>query len=163
NTGSSFGPMQTWIAGYGYDQGWGSNTVHPRTFVDVNGDGLPDVVAVGGAGIYVSLNTGTSFGPMQTWIAGYGYDQGWGDQDTHPRLLADVNGDGLPDVFAFVGEGTLFRLNTGTSFGPMQTWIAGYGYDQGWGYNHIHPRLPVDVNGDGLADIVAFGGGGVYV
>ncbi|MBH5403168.1 hypothetical protein HZZ13_36045 [Bradyrhizobium sp. CNPSo 4010] len=163
STATTFGPMQTWIAGYGHDQGWGDNNTHPRTPVDVNGDGLPDVVAFGGAGTYVSLNTGTSFGPMQTWIAGYGYDQGWGDNNTHPRMLVDVNGDGLPDVVAFGGGGTYVSLNTGTSFGPMQQWIAQYGYDLGWGDNNTHPRMLVDVNGDGLPDVVAFGGGGTYV
>jgi len=46
---------------------------------------------------------------------------------------------------------------------PMQ-WIAGFGYNAGgWTSQDKYPRMLADVTGDGKADVVGFGNGGVYV
>ena len=73
--------------------------------VDVNGDGLPDVVAFASNGVVVSLNTGTNFGGPQLWTGTYGTEAGFTDNNVDPRTLADVNGDGLPGVVAFAPAG----------------------------------------------------------
>jgi hypothetical protein len=167
NTGTSFAAAQVWI--YNFSTGVGGyidNNIHPRHLADVNGDGLPDVVGFGPTGVQVSLNTGTSFAAPQLWASSYGTNTGWATKLLYPRMMADVNGDGLPDVVGFGPNGVEVSLNTGTSFGASQLWIAAYGASASagsWSDNNIYPRMMVDVNGDGLPDIVGFGSNGVQV
>jgi len=163
NTGTSFAAPVLWIATYGKTNGWSDNNVYPRMLADVNGDGLPDIVGFGDAGAYVSLNTGTSFAPGTLWVASYGKSVGWNDSNIYPRMLADVNGDGLPDIVGFASDGVYVSLNTGTSFAAPVLWIATYGKTNGWSDSNAYPRMLADVNGDGLPDIVGFGDAGVYV
>jgi hypothetical protein len=163
NNGTSFMPLQLWVAGYGIDGGWIDNNTYPRFLVDVNGDGLPDVVGFASWGVVVSPNTGTSFAPMQNWNTSYGTNGGWIDNNTYPRFLVDVNGDGLPDVVGFASWGVVVSPNTGTSFAPMQNWNTNYGTNSGWSDNNTYPRYLVDVNGDGLPDVVGFSCCGVVV
>jgi RHS repeat-associated protein len=96
--------------------------------VDVNGDGLPDLVQPTGSGLTVRLNLGYRFGQPETWNAsgpvrneqtaafgfnaGAGVSQGFTDgvygfgggiASTHNMTgtdfdIIDVNGDGLPDL-----------------------------------------------------------------
>ena len=182
NTGAGFATDQPWSAEYGTNSGWTSSTVYPRRLVDVNGDGLPDVVGFGAGGIRVSLNTGTSFAASQPWGgSSFGTNAGWTDDSTYPRMLIDVNGDGLPDVVGFANAGVRVALNTGTSFAADQPWNEAYGAAAGWsgkawngnpvletrvqsasGSNAL-PRAVVDVNGDGLPDVVGFASDGVRV
>jgi hypothetical protein len=163
NTGTSFGAALPWLSGYGINAGWIDNNTTPRMLIDVNGDGLPDIVGFGGAGAYVSLNTGTSFAAPQLWTSVFGVAGGWSDNNTYPRMLVDVNGDGLPDVVGFGASDVYVALNTGTSFGAALPWLSGYGISTGWSDNATYPRILADVNGDGLADLVAFGPSDVYV
>ncbi|WP_205525403.1 FG-GAP-like repeat-containing protein [Pyxidicoccus trucidator] len=94
-------------------------------------------------------------------IREYGYNQGW-RVETHPRIAADVNGDGRADIVGFANGGVYVALSTGTGFTAGQIWFPEYGYNQGWRVDQ-HPRTAADVNGDGRADIVGFANGGVYV
>jgi hypothetical protein len=159
-----FSNSAPWIAAYGLTTGWSDSNKYPRQLVDVNGDGLPDVVGFGSEGVYVSINTGTSFNPQVRWIALYGTASGgWSDSNTYPRHLVDVNGDGLPDVVGFSSVGVYVSINTGASFNPQVLWIAAYGTVSGWSDSNKYPRQLVDVNGDGLPDVVGFGADGVYV
>jgi hypothetical protein len=48
------------------------------------------------------------------------------------------------------------------TFGPVRFVLPDFGVDQGWRIDR-HPRLLVDLTGDGRADIVGFGDAGVYV
>jgi hypothetical protein len=48
------------------------------------------------------------------------------------------------------------------TFKPPRFVLADFGFDQGWRVDR-HPRLLVDLTGDGRADIVGFGDAGVYV
>ena len=167
NTGTGSGPVQTWMAGpiFTVAGGWSDMNTFPRMLVDVNGDGLPDVVGFSGNNINVALNTGSSFGPAQTWLAGpiFTVAGGWSDMNTFPRMLVDVNGDGLPDVVGFSGNNVNVALNTGSSFGPVQTWSPYYGAANGWGNNSVVPRMLIDVNGIAAPGIVGFGGSDVVV
>jgi hypothetical protein len=53
---------------------------------------------------------------------------------------------------------------TAPSFGPPTRWIANYGtVVGGWTSQDKYPRAVADVDADGRADIVGFGGAGVYV
>src|SRR5262249_45340650 len=105
---------------------------------DVNGDGKPDLVVPNGGnydpktrkllneGVKVFLGKGDgSFGPPQTFVAG---------SFSEMVAVADVNGDGKPDIvdlfgnsekFPGGGVGVLLGKGDGT-FGPPQTFVAGF-------------------------------------
>ena len=95
------------------------------------------------------------------WIAAYGYDQTW-RVDRNPRVLADVNGDGRDDVVAFGTYAVEVSLSTGTGFTAPRVWAKEFVYNTGWRVG-VHPRYVFDVNKDGKADLVGFGGKGVDV
>jgi lysophospholipase L1-like esterase/uncharacterized protein YigE (DUF2233 family) len=127
----------------------------------VNGDGLEDIVGFADEGTYVSLSTGAGFGSPRKFIDGFGYNAGW-RVESHPRFLADVDGDGRKDVVGFANEGAYVSLSTGDAFTPPARWVAEFGLNQGWRVD-MHPRFLVDVNGDRRADIVGLASDGTYV
>jgi FG-GAP-like repeat len=83
--------------------GWSSNDAYPRVLADVNGDGKADIVGFGYNGVYVSLATGGgNFAPPALVLSAFGVGAGgWTSNDTYPRVLADVNGDGKADIVGF--------------------------------------------------------------
>jgi hypothetical protein len=151
--------------------GWASNNVFPRELADVNGDGRADIIGFGNAGVTVALAMGGGdFGPPSLRSTEFGVSNtagGWSSNDLFPRLMADVNGDGLADIVGFGGAGVTVALQTGSgNFGPSSLRSSEFGASNsagGWSSNNLFPRLMADVNGDGLADIVGFGGAGVTV
>jgi len=166
STGSAFAAPVRWIAGFGTRcGGWTSQDQYPRLVADVNGDHMADVVGFGKAGVYVSLSTGSSFAASTRWIAGYGYSAGgWTSQSKYPRLLGDVNGDGVADVVGFGKAGVYVSLSTGSSFAASTRWISNYGYLVGGKVNQgLFPRAAADAGGDSKADIVSFSGSNVYL
>ncbi|WP_221223543.1 hypothetical protein, partial [Roseococcus suduntuyensis] len=63
---------------------------------------------------WVARGDGTGrFGALQKASDAFGWAHGWGSQDEVPRLLADLNGDGIADVIAFQRAGTLSNLSLG--------------------------------------------------
>ena len=178
NTGSGFGEPQDWGSMQGLylkEQQNDAYTVHE--LVDINGDGLPDdlyrpyVRAQGRApeqisNLLVRLNTGSGFGPVEDW----GTMQGKGIRDTSRNGrttvhdLIDINGDGLLDD-VYRSEQTrgygykpldhyLVRLNTGSGFGPVQSWGDGLGSTLHDSYRGTVSHTLMDINGDGLVDDV---------
>jgi hypothetical protein len=131
---------------------------------DVNGDGKADIVAFGNKATYVSLSTGTRFLPPVAWISSYGPGAGgWSSYDTFPRMLTDVNGDGKADIVGFGNKATYVSYSTGTRFTAPAPWAVGLGPQAGgWMTQDGQTRLVGDVNGDGKADIVAFGQNQTY-
>ena len=160
------GAVNLWAVNYGYNSISGSWRVakHPRMMADVNGDGRDDVVGFGDAGVYVSTSTGVGFNAPSMWVAGYGYDANGGGWRIakHPRMMADVNGDGRDDVVGFGNAGTYVSTSTGTSFTAPVLRVGNYGYNAGFRVES-HPRFMADVNADGRSDIVAFGDSYVFV
>ena len=59
----------------------------------------------------VALNKGDGFAPAVNWIAAFGTAAGWSDNNSAPRTLADVNGDGMLDVVGFSGSGVVVALD----------------------------------------------------
>jgi len=163
STGSSFQNPTQWNGGYTVNQGYQADNI--RIVADVNGDKMADVVAFAQNGVNVALSNGSSFVDGQ-WNNGntlnnFGVDQGWNNPENKPINLADVNGDGLLDIVGFGQSGVEVAINSGTAFTTASTWISEFGVDQGW--NQFTKRLTIDVNGDGLADVVGFGQNGVLV
>ncbi len=162
-TGVSFGPSTRWIANYSHNNGFWRVSRHLRFLADVNGDRREDVVGFGDAGVYVSLSTGSSFSPASLWVAEYGYIAGGWRITQHPRVLADVNGDGRKDIVGFASDGTYVSLSTGVNFSHPSKWSHEYGYTTGGWRVELHPRFLADLNGDGRQDVVGFANDGVYV
>jgi len=160
NTGTSFASAQLWTANFSVAS-WPDQNTYPRILADVNGDGLQDIVGFGSSGVQVALNTGTSFASGQIWNTGFAAGS-WPDQNTYPRILADVNGDGLPDIIGFASDGARVSLNTGTSFASPQLWNTGYNVAS-WTDQNTYPRMMADLLGTGYQGILGFSSSGVIV
>jgi len=161
--GSTFNAARSWVKEFGTDQGWRVG-VHQRIVVDVTGDGRPDIVGFGGAGVWVARNTGSSFAKPALWSREMGSSDAAGGwvASRHPRYVVDVTGDGRPDLVGFGAKGVYVARNTGSGFAPMTLAVAEFGTGQGWGVVN-HPRRVMDIDGDGKPDIVAFSARGVLV
>jgi hypothetical protein len=156
------------LAAFGTDAGgWSSNDTYPRELADVNLDGRADIIGFGAAGVYESLATaGGHFAAPTFELAAFGtMAGGWSSDNTYPRALADVNGDGRADIVGFGADGVYVSLNTGGGHFAMPTFeLAAFGTNAGgWTSQDLYPRTLADVNADGLADIVGFGADGVSV
>ncbi|HSW87828.1 MAG TPA: FG-GAP-like repeat-containing protein [Candidatus Saccharimonadales bacterium] len=124
-------------------------------FMDVNGDGLPDIIKTNGATSWtVFRNTGNSWNTnAENWanLSSYGSNLDLTSTSIH---LIDVNGDGLPDIVNSWWNGAeewRVFMNTGNGWrGTPEIWSHG-GVDKGLDDTTIHV---IDVNGDGLPDIV---------
>jgi len=162
---STSSDFENWLSGSSSTQAVRTDTgIYPKMMIDVNGDGRPDEVSFGDDGIYVSLNTGSGFAAPTEWVAGYGASVGWNNSNTYPIALVDINGDGLPDVVGFNGDGVVVALNTGSGFADPTFWSYDYCANKGWNNNAVDPRFLIDVNGDGLPDVVGFGSdGSMYI
>lgn len=120
---------------------------------DVDGDGKVDLVFGSGGGS-VSVFTGKgdgAFNPVAVYRSGI-------TDDSSPLVvsLANVNGDGAPDIVAVNNsEYTVSVLANGGdgTFAAPVTYAAG---------NNVYSLATLDVDGDGLTDVVTAnqGGGG---
>jgi RHS repeat-associated protein len=167
NTGSGFGPTdERWALPARL---WSYENREQRAeaaLVDLDGDGLPDLIracatAASGDQLEVWLNTGSGFtGPIARWRPPHVL---W-DYATVAMLrqkgeLADVNGDGLPDfVVAYTNSAGSLRAETWLNTGAG--WLRDADWDLPthlWSYEddkHRQTAQLLDVNGDGLLDVV---------
>ncbi|MEV4741974.1 RICIN domain-containing protein [Streptomyces sp. NPDC049555] len=151
---------------FGVDQGWSSAEEHPRFLLRTTGDGAVDIVGFGPQGVVVSRGRGdATFEPPKLVLNDFGLAQGWTSK-RHLRFLADVTGDGNPDIVGFGDEGVWVSHGRGDGqFERAQLVCRGFGYHDDAGAWRVdrHPRFLADITGDGRVDIVGFGGPGVYV
>jgi hypothetical protein len=114
---------------------------------DVNGDGFPDLIEDNYAAdsIWVLQGNGTgSFGPPTI----YPTDSNGHFQGVSDLTVADVNGDGIPDLVYpnYIGADVVIRLGAGNgTFGPPVAYPTRAGSYQ---------AAVVDLTGDGIPDIV---------
>lgn len=160
NGDGTFSPMSSWSSDYASDDGWDA-ALHERMMADVNGDGLADIVAFGDQGTEVALSTGSGFEEGALWIDDFGRSSGW-RADNHERVLADVNGDGMDDIVGFGRSGVLVSTSNGAGFDPAELVSTDFSTRAGWREDRFE-RDVADVDGDGMADVVAFGPDGVQV
>ncbi|MFJ7416819.1 RICIN domain-containing protein [Streptomyces sp. NPDC098077] len=150
---------------FGVGQGWTSTAEHPRFVLSTTTGGVPDIVGFGPQGIVVARGRGDgTFEPSRLVLNDYGQAQGW-TSTRHHRLLADVTGDGTPDIVGFGNEGVWVSHNSDGRFEQAQLVCRGFGYNEdagGWRTDR-HSRFLTDITGDGRVDIVGFGGPGVHV
>ena len=174
NNNGGFGDAQLVLQNFGTSAaagGWTNDDQFHRTLADVNGDGRVDIVGFGIDGTLVALaESNGGFGQAQLVLQNFGTSGaagGWTSDKQFHRTLADVSGDGRADIVGFGIDGTLVALaNSNVGFGPAELALNNFGTSAaggGWTNNDRYPRDVADVNGDGFADLVGFGEGGVYL
>ncbi|MFJ8733905.1 FG-GAP-like repeat-containing protein [Streptomyces bauhiniae] len=152
---------------FGVDQGWSSADEHPRFLIrTTDDDDAADIVGFGPQGVVIARGRGDgTFEPAKLVLNDFGTAQRW-TSGKHLRFLADVTGDGKPDIVGFGDEGVWVSHNRGDGqFEQAQLVCRGFGYNDdagSWRVDH-HPRFLADITGDGRVDIIGFGGPGVYV
>src|SRR5664280_44698 len=153
------------IPDFGYEAGGWRVDKHPRLVADLTGDGTADLVGFADAGVVTYLNDGHgSFGGIRPVIANFGYEAGGWRVDRHPRLAADLTGNGGADVLGFGNNGTWMCRNDGHgNFGGLELACEDFGYDNGGWRVDKHPRTVADVTGDGMLDLVGFSDDGVVI
>lgn len=150
NRDGTFQPVVTYDAGVLEPQG--------VAVADVNGDGKPDIVVTstcadntctsGSLGVLLGNGDG-SFQPAVTY--------GSGGLEATSVAVADVNGDGKPDIVLsnagssgnFLTSGGIVSVLLGNGDGTFQTAVT-----YGSGANEAGSLVVADVNGDGKPDVV---------
>ena len=163
NGNGHFSPATLVLKDFGCDQDWRLDR-HLRFLADVTGDGFLDIVGFGEAHVYVCRNNGNGmFAPSQAVTNDF-VCAGWNWQiEKHPRILADLTGDGTVDIIGFADSGVYVSLNNGRgSFRPMTRVVDSFGINSGWQVNK-NPRFIADLTGDKRGDIIGFGDANVHV
>jgi Bacterial Ig-like domain (group 3)/FG-GAP-like repeat len=145
---------------------------------DMDGDGHPDAVCgyteapngdIVGATDLIILHGNTDGSFNTTPIA----DKTFGDKNTqydgngtfeYPIAIADMNGDGIPDVLATSGDGAAVLLGgAGLTFStPLHYAVSNFGNTDN-GVLSPYEYTVADVNGDGILDIVSTGPNGIFI
>jgi hypothetical protein len=162
NGDGTFRPPKLVLADFGVKSGWRVEK-HPRFLADITGDGKADIVGFGDAGVFTARSKGDgTFEPPHFVLADFGVKSGW-KVEKHPRFLGDIIGLRRADIVGFGDAGVFTARSKGDgTFEPPQFVLADFGVKSGWQVEK-HPRLLADLTGDGRADVVGFGQGGVLV
>lgn len=136
---------------------------HPRFVADLTGNGCVDIIGFGNNGVHVALNNGNgTFQAARLVLDNFGYAVGGWRVEKHPRFIADITGDGRGDIVGFGEDGVYVSINNGDgTLKPSKLVVTDFGYKSGWRVEK-HPRFMTDLTGNGCADIVGFGDGGIY-
>lgn len=138
--------------------------IAPAYFANLNGDNLPDVIRAR----FITLEDESSYIDTKVYINN---GHGWTEETdwtapqqintTYGTMIADVNGDGLDDILesAIDNNGPYKKayLNTG-----QKTWVENSAYESPVIFItrpglEDHGARFVDINGDGLLDIMQAG------
>lgn len=181
NNGNGFDERREWFAGSIGDGAIDYQRVsyaRNGVFVDMNGDGLPDILlehdhdVIQGpvTELQVMINTGEAFLEPVRWYRGKlspAWANGASYNDGKHAGLIDMNGDGLPDKVlnrkpnaSEKQRGVYVMLNTGSGFLGATRWLGsrskdGTFVDQLWAGNSESTHVQfIDINGDGRPDKV---------
>jgi hypothetical protein len=174
NKGSYFQAPQWAISQFCVSQNYIDNNKHPRIVKDINKDGKADIIGFGPNGIQIAYgNSNGTFNNFKTLTSDFtqkrpyqsDWPEGWSDFYNYPRFIEDMNGDGWPDIIGFANNAVWVVLNNNgfSSVNGSHRWVNNFTKAQGWQNTNNYMRLVADMNNDGKADIVGFGGNGVYV
>lgn len=162
-TNLPFGPLN----------GWNNQNERPRFLADIDGDDKKDIIGFGYLYTRASLSKSdgrdVKFTNQQEAKKGFTIEQGWFDQNTRPRFIADIDGDNKEDIIGFGYEYTQACLSNcdpvskTVLFGLLEYEVPEFTQQQNWLNMNVHPRYLVDINNDGKADIVGFKDNGVYI
>ncbi|MDB5472649.1 MAG: Hemolysin-type calcium-binding region [Caulobacter sp.] len=121
---------------------------------DFNKDGFADLVLVSGAGQITTL--------LNYTIYGMGYQTAWTSSETATGrpVLADFNGDGVLDLVIALADGAV-TLGRGDGMGGFD--FSGPNPFAGLTLTAPGTVVALDVNGDGVLDLVAFDAAGFQV
>ncbi len=167
NNGSGWTETDIWDPpsnfSFAHPDGTWQSGVYSAFLVDLNGDGLTDLFReISGQGTIAYLNNGNG------WTAGW---DGISGLDVREGVaVAELNGDGLPDLlqyydFTYTTDKVGAWVNNGTGgwiFTPTLNPPVPFQWDDGSGIHDSGTRV-MDVNGDGLSDVVQAHDGGVYL
>ena len=134
----------------------------PIYLEDMNADGYPDVLAIGVSGTYLLLWDSVNKVFSAPARVSTSFTSAFRVDTLYPSQVADMNGDGYPDLVGYRPSGLLVSLWTGTGFNPATYWTSEFTFVGGMDLSR-NPRRIVDVNGDGFPDAVNFANDGVHV
>ncbi|MBF0490288.1 MAG: VCBS repeat-containing protein, partial [Candidatus Omnitrophica bacterium] len=111
--------------------------------VDLNGDGLADIIYLKGGSCRVFLNTGSGW---QEISGGYANTSGLGDLTNGTTEFIDVNGDGLVDIVMGTGNDSSSHvlMNTGNGWVQDDNWVP-----HGANFVNLSTQF-LDANADGM-------------
>ncbi|MBF0618719.1 MAG: VCBS repeat-containing protein [Candidatus Omnitrophica bacterium] len=124
------------------------------TLIDINGDGLQDILYRKGGVSHVFLNTGTGW--VEDTSSGWNAYAQYGDLTDKSTQIVDVNGDGLPDmVITTNGDraNAKILLNTGSGWNLVQGSMGDVDF-----FNYGTQFL--DANADGMMGYLTYETGG---
>ncbi len=172
--------LQKVTVGYGHASGIGAEedlttgigTSHHSggnvSFADIDGDGDMDIIAPRSQyGVYLSKasrNNGKLQFSAFTKILNVSHPNERINANK-PIIVADLNGDGLPEIIHLAYDGVLVSYNKNGIYQPFNKIEALSNYfseSSGWGSSH-QIRSFGDVNGDGYLDLIGFKGNDVKV
>jgi hypothetical protein len=135
------------------------DAAHTFPPVDVNGDGLSDIIFVGQNWNGPGLNIRTKFSNGDgTWTHKSDVQGDGSGVHAYPTLTGDVDDDGQTDLI-FVGQnwnGPGLNIRTKFSNGDG-TWTHVYDVQGDGSGVHVYPASTGDVDGDGKTDLIFVG------
>lgn len=149
NGDGTFNPTPITVVSYG-DQSSGPGTFHvPFAVVDLNNDGVPDILGGADDGFTVILGRGAlTFETPTHYATGY-LPMNLGIIGEFASVVADLNNDGLPDIVS-IGPNGIY-ITYARKDGTLDT-ASAYEVAQVIGYETL-----ADFNEDGIADIAVSG------
>src|SRR5207244_2563058 len=134
---------------------YGYNLPGGTLFADVNGDGYPDVVIARNdhySSHSVYLNKKGLDPTAKGWVQSSQWQTPSNVDFTNGYTLVDLNGDGLPDIYYLVNGNATAYMNNG--HGWFEDSSSNYGAAIPNGDLKSGTVELIDVNGDGLVDLI---------
>ncbi|HXG80275.1 MAG TPA: alkaline phosphatase family protein [Sphingomicrobium sp.] len=127
NGDGTFQAPQYVLDAFGSNSGWTAEK-HPRFVADLTGWGNADLIGFGDDGVWTAVGNGDgTFQPPNFVVQNLGFNQGWRVED-HPRLLADLDADGRPEIVGFGDDGVWVSNNLGEgTFSEAKFVLADFG------------------------------------
>ncbi|SMF83195.1 FG-GAP-like repeat-containing protein [Pseudobacteriovorax antillogorgiicola] len=150
-----FEPARQWLDELTLQDDWDFSK-HEFFVFDINRDGFPDILGRKDDVLYISYNQGNGFSDPE--------------EVSHPILarfnrsydlfsVIDINSDGFADLTVINGLDVLVALGNGESFSSVQSWSDEFARK----FDKKDYRNIVDLNRDGLSDLVGMAPDGLYV